>query len=449
MAHLRRTVALPLIVALVACSQSTGTVPTSVATRQTRDSALPASTPFVGGSAWPVPRADPTEKPDVSLPEQPATPEPSIAATLIPSPAVPVASPEPATPMPTSCAVRTLDAMTEAQRIGQLFMIGLTDDRLDAAHRDAIARYHIGSVLFARRTGAGTTGLRAVADAVQEQASAAATHGVPFFIAANQEGGQVQALSGPGFAVIPSALAQGGMSPAQLTAGAARWAGDLKAAGVNLDLAPVTDVVPAGTDAQNAPIGHYEREYGHDPASVGSHVAAFVAGMRAGGVGTTAKHFPGLGRVSGNTDFTSGVVDSVTTADDPYLVPFARAIAAGVPFIMISEATYQQIDPAHLAVFSNAIINGLLRGDLGFHGVVISDSLGSTAVASMLPGDRAINFLNAGGDMIVLNQLDQAIAMVQAVQSLAAERDWFRDRIENATWHVLRAKEAAGLLDCG
>ena len=82
----------------------------------------------------------------------------------------------------------------------------------------------------------------------------------------------------------------------------------------------------------------------------------------------------------------------------------------------------------------------LLRGDLGFHGVVISDSLGSTAVAVhdflvIAPSTS----LNAGGDMIVINQLDQAIAMVQAVQSLAAERDWFRDRIENATWHVLRA----------
>jgi beta-N-acetylhexosaminidase len=338
--------------------------------------------------------------------------------------------------------------MTEEQRIGQLFMIGLTDDQLTASLKSAIATYHFGSVLFAKRTSAGVKAVRVVSDAVQGQASASATHGVPFFIAANQEGGLVQALSGPGFAVIPSALTQGSLSTAKLQASAAQWGAQLLAAGVNLDLAPIGDVVPPGTDAQNAPIGQYDREYAHDPTTAGSHVAAFVAGMRAAGVGTTAKHFPGLGRVVGNTDFTADVVDSVTTRHDPYLQPFAQAIAAGVPFVMISEATYQQIDPKHMGVFSNTVINGMLRGDLGFHGVVISDSLGSTAVASMPPADRAIDFLDAGGDMIVLNQLDQAIAMVKAIQALAAQKTWFRDRVENAAWHVLRAKEAAGLLDC-
>jgi beta-N-acetylhexosaminidase len=338
--------------------------------------------------------------------------------------------------------------MTEEQRIGQLFMIGMTDDQLTASIRSAIATYHFGSVLFARRTSAGVDAVRAVSEAVQAQASATATGGVRFFVAANQEGGQVQALSGPGFDAMPSALAQGGLSTAQLRASAAHWGAQLLAGGVNLDLAPIGDVVPPGTDAQNAPIGRYDREYAHDPATAGSHVAAFVAGMRDAGVGTTAKHFPGLGRVVGNTDFTADVVDGVTTRHDAYLQPFARAIAAGVPFVMISEATYPQIDPDHMGVFSNTVINGMLRGDLGFHGVVISDSLGSTAVASMPPADRAIGFLNAGGDMIVLNQLDQAIAMVRAVQALAAKEQWFRDRIENATWHVLRAKEAAGLIDC-
>jgi hypothetical protein len=71
---------------------------------------------------------------------------------------------------------------------------------------------------------------------------------------------------------------------------------------VNLDFAPVFDVVPPGTDASNQPIGVLEREYGHDPGTVGSHAAAFVAGMAEAGVATTAKHFPGLGRVVGNTD---------------------------------------------------------------------------------------------------------------------------------------------------
>ncbi len=432
MPQLRRILAVSLVPILSACSQLS--VPPPVVPPLLI--ASPTATPW--GTTWPAPSPPVSPTPTASdavtdSPAPTATPVPTASASASPTPSE-----------PPTCAIQTLDAMSEAQRIGELFMIGLTDDRLGAPQRHAIAEYHIGSVLFARRTTVGVSSLRAVADAVQAQAS----DGVALFVAANQEGGQVQALSGPGFDTMPSALEQGSMSTAELTRLAGRWGQQLKAAGVNLDLAPVGDVVPPGTDEQNMPIGHYDREYEHDPATAAPRVAAFIAGMRAAGVGTTVKHFPGLGRVAGNTDDTDDVTDTETTRADPYLQPFATAIAAGAPFAMISEATYQQIDPTHMAVLSDTVINGMLRGDLGFRGVVISDSLGSAAVAAIPPGTRAIDFLDAGGDMIVLNQLDQAIAMIQSVQTLAATKDWFRARIDNAAWHVLRAKEAAGLLSC-
>ena len=339
--------------------------------------------------------------------------------------------------------------MTEAQRIGQLFMIGLVDDQLDAAERTAIAQFHFGSVAYTRRTARGAVADRVVADAVQAQATLAATRGVRFLVAANQEGGLIQALSGPGFEVMPSALSQGTLAPAVLKANAARWGSELRAAGINLDFAPVADVVPSGTDAQNAPIGQLQREYGHDPATVSSHVAAFIAGMRQAGVATSVKHYPGLGRVAGNTDFTSSVTDSVTTRNDPYLAPFISAVRAGVPFVMVSLATYVKIDPQHLAAFSPTVIAGMLRHDLGYRGVVISDSLGATAVASIPPGTRAINFIAAGGDMIIINQLTPAIAMAKAVAFGAAQSALFRARVDNAVLNVLRVKEAQGLLPCG
>jgi beta-N-acetylhexosaminidase len=338
--------------------------------------------------------------------------------------------------------------MTEAQRIGQIFMIGLVQDRLDAAERAAIAQFHFGSVSFTTRTAGGVTAVRTVADAVQAQATLAATGGVRFLVAANQEGGLIQALSGPGFDVMPSALSQGSLAPAVLEAMAARWGRELRAAGGNLDFAPVADVVPPGTDAQNAPIGQLQREFGHDPTIVSSHVAAFIAGMREAGIATTVKHFPGLGRVAGNTDFTRAVVDSVTTRSSSYLEPFATAVGAGVPFVMVSLATYERIDPMHLAAFSPTVIGGMLRGDLAFRGVVISDALGATAVASIAPAARAIDFLNAGGDMIVVNQLAPAIQMVQALASLAANSTSFRTRVDDAALHVLRAKQAVSLLPC-
>jgi beta-N-acetylhexosaminidase len=363
-------------------------------------------------------------------------------ASIAPATAPPVAA------VTATCADTALASMTESQRIGQLFMVGLKYDQLSSTMRSAIATYHFGSVWFTQKTNVGVTALRTVSNAVQAQATLGGTHHVRFFIAANQEGGYVQALNGPGFDVIPTALTQGTWSTTYLQAKALRWGRQLRAAGVNLDFAPVADTVPPGTDSTNAPIGKLKREFGHYVSVVAPHVAAFIAGMRSAGVATTAKHFPGLGRVKGNTDFASGVTDTVTTRHDAYIQPFARAIGAGVPFVMVSLATYTRIDPSHLAAFSPIVMRTMLRGDLAFHGVVMSDSLSATAVSSIIPGSRAIRFLTAGGDMIVIGPVDQAIAMAKAIASRAAVNSWFRARVNNAALHVLRAKQAAGLLPC-
>jgi beta-N-acetylhexosaminidase len=162
---------------------------------------------------------------------------------------------------------------------------------------------------------------RQVTQVVQSLASAGATARVQFFIAANQEGGQVQELQGPGFSEIPSAMAQGQLSAAELQRQAAAWGRELRSAGVNLDLAPVMDVVPAATASQNAPIGAVQREFGHTPQATGTHGVAFIRGMRQAGVATTAKHFPGLGLVTANTDFAAGVVDTTTEEPVPRVVP--------------------------------------------------------------------------------------------------------------------------------
>jgi beta-N-acetylhexosaminidase len=421
----RRAALLALLAALLA--GCVGSVP----------SGSPAST-TIGSPATSAPSGTPSP----SMSPSPTSPAPSPSDAATPPPA------SSATPVAQTCAIRTLDAMSEAQRIGQLFMLGLTDDRLTVAHRAGIADYHFGSILFARRTAVGVSGVRSVADAVQALATDAATHGVPFFVAANQEGGRIQALTGPGFDTMPSALEQGALSANRLRTLVAGWGAQLRAAGVNVNLAPVADVVTAGTEAANAPIGALDREYGHDPALVASHVVAFIQGMHDAGVSAAVKHFPGLGRVSGNTDFTGAVVDSVTVRNDPYLLPFARGISAGARFAMVSLATYPRIDPNHLAAFSDTVINGMLRGDLGFRGIVISDSLSAVAVTDLSPATRALDFLDAGGDMIVLNDLDAAEQMAAAIASFEAQHDWFAARVDNAAWHVLRGKDEAGLLTC-
>jgi beta-N-acetylhexosaminidase len=338
--------------------------------------------------------------------------------------------------------------MTKAQRIGELFSLGLANDHLGAAEISAIRNQHVGSVWFTATTSVGVAGIRTITNAIRAQAAAAATDGVQLFIAANQEGGQIQALRGPGFATIPSAVVQGGHSISDLTAEAEVWGKELRAAGVNLDFAPVADVVPPGGDATNQPIGVLQREYGHDPATAGTHAAAFIAGMTAAGVDTTAKHFPGLGRVVNNTDFSANVVDTVTTANDPYLASFQDTINAGVPFVMVALATYTKIDAAHLAAFSPTVMS-LLRKQLGFRGVIVSDSLTATAVASIPAGQRAIDFLLAGGDVVVVRSASAMVAMVAAVQARVASDPSFSHLVDEAALLVLDAKAAAGLLPAG
>lgn len=381
----------------------------------------------------------------------PVSPPPS-SESLVPgstSSATASASSSPAE----TCAARTLDTLNEGQRVGQLLLIGLAGDQLGPDERAAIETDHFGSVWFTAKSEVGVAGIRLVSDGVQALAASAggaATGGIGFLVAANQEGGLVQALNGPGFSSIPSALGQGSISPSSLQADAAGWGAQLHAAGINLDFAPVADVVPPGTDAHNQPIGVLHRAYGHDPSTVGSHAAAFVRGMSQATILTAAKHFPGLGRVVGNTDVAAGVVDVVTTSNDPNLGAFRAVIGAKVPFVMVALATYARIDPNRIAAFSPVVIGDLLRGRLGFRGLVMSDDLGATAaVADLPPATRAIDFISAGGDMIISKTLQPAVAMALGMTARTSTDAAFRALVNDAALRVLQLKQAADLLSCG
>jgi beta-N-acetylhexosaminidase len=398
--------------------------------------AMAGCEPHSGGPAA-APAASP--RPSAS---PPSAETPSGAATSHGPPAA-----DTTTDAQASCVNRVYERMSEAQRVGQLFLVGLPADVASPATAAAVQAYHFGSLLLGPSS-AGVAALAGATAQMQSLATSSATGGARFYIAANQEGGQVQPLTGPGFSRMPSALTQGSWAASTLRAAAAGWGRELRAAGVNLNLAPVMDVVPAGTASSNAPIGALDRQFGSDPVSNGTHGAAFIAGMASAGVATTAKHFPGLGRVRGNTDFTAGVVDSVTTPTDPYLRSFRIAVTAGVPFVMVALATYTRIDPTQLAVFSPVVMQ-LLRSGLGFSGVIISDDLGvAAAVASVPAGERAVSFLNAGGDMITSQSLPVAETMASAVLARTAADSTFRAVVGAAAWRILAAKQAYGLLPC-
>ncbi|HEX3542669.1 MAG TPA: glycoside hydrolase family 3 N-terminal domain-containing protein [Acidimicrobiales bacterium] len=350
------------------------------------------------------------------------------------------------------CAQRVEAGLSEAQRIGQLFMLGEPLVLPDAATRQALHDLPVGGVVLFGRSRSPATAIRALTDRLRALAGGApaAAAGVGLFVATDQEGGQIQNLAGPGFDAIPSAVVQGMTDPAALKDDARRWATQLGLAGVNIDLAPVLDVVPPAFAATNQPIAHFQRQLGDNPATVASHGAAVVGGFQAAGVGATVKHFPGLGRVVGNTDDTASVADTTTTRHDPSLAAFAAGIHAGARFALVSSATYTQIDPTHRAVFSSVVMRDMLRGDLGFQGLVLSDDLGAAAqVGDVAPGTRAVDFLAAGGTVVLAVRPVSVVApMMAAVQAEAAASAAFRQLVDADALAVLAAKQAAGLLFC-
>jgi beta-N-acetylhexosaminidase len=227
-------------------------------------------------------------------------------------------------------------------------------------------------------------------------------------------------------------------------------AAELKAVGVNVDLAPVADTVAASFAPRNAPIGAYQREYGNDPATVSGAVVAAVGGYQDGGISATLKHFPGLGRVTGNTDLTAdGTTDTTTTADDAYLEPFRAGIRAGADLVMVSSALYPKLDPADRAAFSRPVITGLLRGTLGYSGVVISDDLGGAGVVAGIPAaERATRFVAAGGDIVLTGLAPTVPTMARALRDKAAAEPPFATQVDAAATRVLELKAKRGLATC-
>ncbi len=352
----------------------------------------------------------------------------------------------PPTPPPDACARSVLARMDLPGRAGQVMMVGIPAADPLPGYADATG-YRIGSVFLAGRSSAGVDAVRAAV--MQMQTSAIGTTGAFLHVAADQEGGNVQTLRGPGFTDLPPALDQAAAGPQALGERTAGWAAELAAAGLPLDLAPVADVVPAGTAAQNPPIGASSRQYGAQPSVVAPLVAAVVTALEGAGVGATVKHFPGLGRVRVNTDTSTGAVDEQTSPTDPALQPFMAGIDAGATAVMVSSASYPQLDPDQLAPFSTAIVQGLLKDRLGFGGVVVSDDLGNAvAVSGRPPGQRAVDFVAAGGDLVLTVNGADAQPMTAALIARARAETAFAARLDDAALRVLRSKQDAGLLVC-
>jgi beta-N-acetylhexosaminidase len=368
----------------------------------------------------------------------PASSKPSPGSTSVTEPKESFTADQPCAQL-----VRT---MSMSERVGQLLMVAVSSSGIGGSDAAIIERTRAGSVLL---LGNSTAGMQAIQGVVAEVRDASRSpEGVKVMLAADQEGGLVQRLRGPGFARIPSAAVQAKQTDARLRRNASEWGRQLKEAGIDANLAPVADVVPTSMVWMNKPIGQLRRGYGRSANTVAAKVTAFTEGMNQAGIATAVKHFPGLGRVRGNTDYMTRVVDKRTTRHDAALGGFQAAINAGVDMVMVSSAFYSKIDDEHRAAFSSVIMGEMLRGDLGYSGVVISDDLAAAAMRTLPPDERALRFIRAGGDLLIIGDAGLATTMASAIKDEAADDPDFAKQVSTSAARVVAMKERRGLASC-
>jgi beta-N-acetylhexosaminidase len=326
--------------------------------------------------------------------------------------------------------------MREAvRRVGQRFAVGFEGETASADLKAMLREFGVGAVVIFARNVAEPEQLAELVRELQALSRAAGA-ARPLLVAVDQEGGRVARLREP-WTLWPPARALGryGSERAAERQGQA-LASELSACGIRLDLAPVVDV---DTNPKNPVIG--DRSFGDDPELVAGLGAAFVRGLQSGGVAACAKHFPGHGDTALDSHHELPTVEhSRARLEEVELRPFRRVIEAGVASVMTGHLLVRELDDAQPATLSPAILEGVLRKELGFGGVVISDDLEMRAVArGATPARLAVKAALAGCDLLSFCQSHDAQA--EAIEGLvrAVETGEVPFRAQEATEARLRA----------
>jgi beta-N-acetylhexosaminidase len=324
---------------------------------------------------------------------------------------------------------------------GQLLSVGFEGLLAPDDLRRRIAASDVGGVMLFRPNIAHPAQVATLVGALRGASSGTA----PLLVSVDQEGGLVQRLRAP-LTVWPDMLSVGSAGDAAATERVGRAVGDeLGALGIAWDFAPVLDV---HTNPQNPVIGN--RAFGTTPEAVSTQALAFWRGLRAAGLVGCGKHFPGHGDTRTDSHHELPVVDhDIDRLRRIELSPFAVAAAAGMEAFMTAHVLYPALDPQWPATLSRRILTDLLRGQLGFRGVVVSDDLGMKAVAARYPIEElAVLSVLAGADhLLVREPVDRQIAAHEALIHAAEARSEVRARVQEsaARMAALKALVLVGL----
>ena len=355
-------------------------------------------------------------------------PQPTAAPSVRP-PAVtpsdfPSAAPSP-TGDPAERAAAAVRILTDEQLAGQVLMpyaYGADAVKVDAASvaanqklggvgtpAELVAKFHLGGLILVSFAADDPTGATNPATNVQSpaqvralttglQQAAVKPGGAPLLIGTDQEYGVVTRVR-EGVTMLPAAMGFGAARRPELTDAAWKAAGEeLAAMGITVDFAPVADTLgPRGS----AVIG--SRSFGDDPRANAEQVAAAVKGIQSAGISAALKHFPGHGHTTGDShDVLPVVAQSRSALEKQDWPPFAAGIDAGVGAIMSGHLNVKAVDPGVPATFSHKLMTDVLRGQLKFKGVAVTDAMNMAPAMKWPAGEAAVKALNAGNDLLLM-----------------------------------------------
>ncbi len=344
-----------------------------------------------------------------------------------------------------------LASMTLDEKIGQLFLLAFSKNRLDEA-RTLFQDYFVGASYISNENVPDPEAAAALTARLQQYAASTRLR-IPLLLGADQEGawGVMVPVSCTG----PGNMALGAAHRTQDAARMYRMIGqELSAVGLNTVFAPCAD---CNSNPNNSIIGM--RSFGEKPALVGALTAAAVQGAHDGGVAVSIKHFPGHGDTT--IDTHRGLATVNRTRAELFkidLYPFVQGIRAGTDMVMTSHIVFSALDPENPATLSRTILQDVLRGELGFQGVVLSDSMNMHSMKrNYRPEDSAVRALQAGVDLLMLAEehydhdastyLKQQTALLDAVKAAVEQGTLPLSRVNQAVERVLKLKAARGLLN--
>ncbi|OME98984.1 beta-N-acetylhexosaminidase [Paenibacillus sp. FSL H7-0942] len=337
-----------------------------------------------------------------------------------------------------------LKQMTLREKIGQMLLCGFRGTEAAGDVESFLRMYPIGGVIYFARNVESPEQVERLSSGLQQIAKSSGN--VPLWISIDQEGGMVARIT-EGIALMPGPMAIAAAGSIDDAYQAAYISGlELKSMGINMNFAPVLDV---NNNAANPVIG--VRSFGESPQSVAEYGARTIAGIQDAGIAATAKHFPG----HGDTDTDSHLDLPIITHDRERverleLIPFRAAIAEGVDAMMSAHIYFPALEPERLPVtLSQTVLSGLLRQELGYEGMIVTDCMEMDAIAvNYGTVDAAVMAVEAGADLVLIShtaklQAEAFDALLAAVRSgRISER-----RIDESVNRLLMYKAKRGLLE--